>query len=125
MNIYDRIAGIRMIAPNMLVAGQPYGFIWGDNNVAGNPFVIGNYHDDVIGNYHDINDVNKRFNNCINTATGLPMIVAPNGFSPQCYKNAAGPFYDVSNVNQTGGTKRLKKKKGLRKRRTKTRRRRT
>jgi hypothetical protein len=118
MNIDNKIAGIRLIDPTTLVVGERYGFVWGDDNVEENPFVIGNYYNDTVdGN----NVVNKRFNNCINTATGL----APNGISHQCYKNAAGPFYDVSSVNQTGGTKRLKKKKGLRKRRTKTRRRRT
>ena len=75
-------------------------------------------------------EYNRRFVNCINVHTMLLANgFAPNGLARGCLKNKNGPFYNVDRVNQTGGkrkqqSRRLKKRKGLRKR-TKTRSRRT
>ena len=121
MDIETRIAGTNRIQNNeALVQGQKYGFIWGDDNVVGNPFVIGEYQG--VGNVGN----NLSFHNCKNANTGEFVGVRE---LRQCLKNETGPFYNVDRVNQTGGkrkqqSRRLKKRKGLRKR-TKTRSRRT
>ena len=114
-NNRERIDGVQ------LVIGEKYGFIWGDDNVEGNPFVIGDYKGIQFGN--------NSFTNCImaNTEGGqVQSIKAANGRPRILLKNVDGSYYVVS---QTGGkrkqqSRRLKKRKGLRKR-TKTRRRRT
>ena len=104
----------RIGADQPLEIGEKYGFIWGDDDVAGNPFVIGVYNGIRFGN--------NIFTNCImtNTEGGQAKILRP------LLKHVDGPYFVV---NLTGGkrkqqSRRLKKRKGLRKR-TKTRRRRT
>jgi hypothetical protein len=114
MNIIEGF-DIQHIGP--LVIGEKYGFIWGDDNVAGNPFVIGDYLDTWVNN--------NRFTNCIMANTGGQVQRAPNGRPRIFLKDVAGPYFEVS---QTGGKRKQQsrrlKKKGLRKR-TKNRSRRT